>query len=90
MKIWYFHGQYKTNVLGTNEISYIFDSCRMSKVGAHFQRKKMFIYSFKYPSKEIEKILKSEAAEPYLDPCQISMMEYFCENTTTKSFVIYV
>ena len=40
MKIWYFHGQYKTNVLGTNEISYIFDSWRMSKVGAHFQRKK--------------------------------------------------
>ena len=40
MKIRYFHGQYKTNVLGTNEISYIFDSWRMSKVGAHFQRKK--------------------------------------------------
>ena len=40
MKIWYFHGQYKTNVLGTNEISYIFYLCHMSKVAAHFQRKK--------------------------------------------------
>ena len=40
MKIWYFHGQYKANVLGTNEISYIFNLCRMSKVAAHFQRKK--------------------------------------------------
>ena len=39
MKIWYFHGQYKTNGLGTNEISYIFDLSHMSKVAAHFQRK---------------------------------------------------
>ena len=36
MKIWYFHGQYITNGLGTNEISYnIFDlrdmSCRLSE-----------------------------------------------------------
>ena len=31
MRIWYFHGQYITNGLGTNEISYnIFDLRHMS------------------------------------------------------------
>ena len=44
MKIRCFQGQYKTNVLETNEISYIFDLCRMSKVAAHFQRKKECSY----------------------------------------------
>ena len=50
MKIWYFHGQYITNGLGTNEISYnIFDLRHMSKLAADFQKKsKMFIYSLKY------------------------------------------
>ena len=28
----------------------------------------MFVYSFKYPIKESEKILKNEAAETYLEP----------------------
>ena len=35
MKIWYFHGQYKANGLGTNKISYnIFDLRHVSKVAA--------------------------------------------------------
>ena len=50
----------------------------------------MLIYSLKYQNKESGKILKNEAAEPYLEPCQISMMERFCENTTAKSFIIDV
>ena len=79
MKIWNFHGQYKANGLGTNKISYnIFDLRHVSKVAAHFQKKnKMFICSFKYPNKESGKILKTEAAEPYLEPFQISAMERF-------------
>ena len=48
----------------------------------------MFIYSLKYPNKECEKILKNEAAEPYLEPSQISLMERFCKNATAKSFTI--
>ena len=55
----------------------------MSKVAAHFQKKnKMLIYSFKQPNKESGKVLKNEAAEPYSESCQISMMEPFYENTT--------
>ena len=50
----------------------------------------MFIYSPKYQNKESRKILKNEAAEPYLEPCQISMMERFRENTTAKSLIIDV
>ena len=50
----------------------------------------MFIYSLKYQNKESGKILKNEAAEPYLEPCQISMMERFRENTTAKSLIIDV
>ena len=38
----------------------------------------MSIYLFKYPDKESGTILKNEAAEPYLQPCQISIMERFC------------
>ena len=34
------------------------------------------------------KNIKNEAAETYLEPCQISMMERFSENTTTKNFII--
>ena len=46
----------------------------MSKLAADFQKKnKMFIHSLKYPNKENGKILKNEAAELYLEPCQISM-----------------
>ena len=82
----------KQTVWETDEISYnIFDLCHMSKVAARFQKKnKMFIYSFKQPNKESGKILKNEAAEPYLEPCQISMMKSFCENTTAKNFIIDV
>ena len=50
----------------------------------------MLIYSLKYQNKESGKILKNEAAEPYLEPCQISMMERFCENATAKSYIIDV
>ena len=32
-------------------------------------------------SKKVKKIFKNEAAEPYLEPCQISMMERFCQDT---------
>ena len=60
----------------------IFDLRHVSKIAVHFQKKnKMFVYSFKYPNKESGKILKNVVAEPYLAPCQISMMERFCENT---------
>ena len=38
----------------------------------------MFIYSFKYANEESGKILKNEATEPYLEPCQVSVMERFC------------
>ena len=50
MKIWYFHGQYKANGLGTNGI-YIFDLSHLSKVGkssyinSSIQRKKQEKYS---------------------------------------------
>ena len=51
----------------------------------------MFTYSLKYQKKESgKKKIKNEAAELYLDPCQISlmfMMECFCENTKAKSFI---
>ena len=50
----------------------------------------MFIYSPKCQNKESGKILKNKAAEPYLEPCQISMIECFCENTTVESFIIDV
>ena len=92
IKIWYFHGQYKAKGLGTNKLSYnIFDLRHVSKVAIHFEKKnKMFIYLFKYPNKESGKILKNEATELYLEPCQIFMMECFCENTTAKSFIIDV
>ena len=92
MKIWYLHGQYIINGLVTNEISYKnFDLHHLSKLAADFQKKnKMFIYSLKHPNEESGKILKNEAAEPHLEPGQISMMERFCENTTAKSFIIDV
>ena len=92
MRIWYFHGQYITNGLRTNDISYnIFDLRHMSKLAADFQKQnKMLIYSLKYPNKENGKILKNETAQPYLETSQISMMERFCENTTAKSLIIDV
>ena len=92
MKIWYLHGQYITNGLGTNNISYnIFDLRHISKLAADFQKQnKMFIYSLKYPNKESGKILKNKTAQPYLETCQRSMMERFCENTTAKSLIIDV
>ena len=92
IKIWYFHGQYITNGLGTNKILYnIFGLRHMSKLAADFQKKKkIFIYSLKYPNKGSGKILKNEAASSYFEPCQISMMERFLENTTAKSFIVDV
>ena len=85
MKIWYFHGQYKANGSGTNELpENIFDLSHVSKVAAHFQKKnKMSLYLFKYPNKESGKRLKNEAAEPYLELCQISTMERFCKNANS-------
>ena len=50
----------------------------------------MLIYSLKYQNKESGKILKNEAAEPHLEPCQISIMGRFCKNATAKSFIIDV
>ena len=38
----------------------------------------MLINSFQYPNEESRKILKNEAAEPYLKPRQISIMDLFC------------
>ena len=78
MKIWYFYGQYITNGLGTYEISCnIFDlrhmsltiSCRLleEKQNAHIHSS----------ITESGKILKNEAAEPHLEPCQISIMGRF-------------
>ena len=93
MKIWYFYGQYKAKIgLGTNEKSYnIFDLRHMSKVTPHFQNKnKTLIYSFRCPNKESGKIFKKEVAEPYLEPCKISMMEHFCDNATIKRYIIDV
>ena len=59
IKVWYFHDQYKASSLGTNGISNnIFDLHRVSKVAAHFQKKKMFKYSFKYPKEESRKSVK--------------------------------
>ena len=53
MKIWYFHGQYITNGLGTNEISYnIFDLRHMSKLAADFQKKNKNVYIFTQVSKQ--------------------------------------
>ena len=72
--------KYLTFLISSHEYS----SCALS------EENRMLVYSFKYPSKEIYKILKNETAEPYLDPSQIPMMEHFCENTTAKSFVIDV
>ena len=74
------------------QVKYIFFNLRhVSKVAAHSQKKsKMFIYLLKYSNKESGKILKNEAAEPYLKPCQILMMEHFYENAATKSFIIDV
>ena len=70
MKIWYCHGQYKASGLGTNKVSYnIFDLRHVSK--------STFVHLFKYPNEESGKILKNEAAEPYLEPCQMSIMECF-------------
>ena len=59
MKIWYFHGQYITNGLGTNEISFnIFDLRHMSKLAADFQKKSKNIYIFVF-AKKVEKSLKT-------------------------------
>ena len=35
----------------------------------------------------MEKYLKNDAAEPHLEPCQISIMGHFCKNTTAKSCI---
>ena len=63
----------------------------MNKLAADLQKKnKILIYSLKYQNKESGKILRNEAAEPYLEPCQISTIERFCKNTTAKSCIIDV
>ena len=54
-------------------------SCTLSP-----KKNKIFVYSFKYPNKESGKTLKNEAAEPYLEACQISLMEPFYENTNNQ------
>ena len=53
MKIWYFHGQYITNGLGTNEILYnIFDLRHMSNLPPDFQKKNKNVYTFTQVSKQ--------------------------------------
>ena len=60
----------------------------MSKVTPHFQNKnKTLIYSFRCPNKESGKIFKKEVAEPYLEPCKISMMGHFCDSIHTLEVV---
>ena len=64
---------YKASGLETNRISYkIFDIRHVSIVAAHFQKKKRNAHKFIPVSK------RREAAEPYLKPCQISIMDLFC------------
>ena len=48
------------------------------------------MYSLKYPNKESGKTFKNEAAKPYLEPCQISIMGRFFKYRTAKSFIIDV
>ena len=77
------------HTMGINEILYnIYDLRHMSKLAADFQKKDKNIYLLKYQSKKSGKIFKNEAAEPYLEPCQISKMEGFCKNAMAKSFII--
>ena len=52
MKICYFHGQYITNGLGSNKISYIFDLRHMSQLAADFQKKNKNVYIFTQVSKQ--------------------------------------
>ena len=68
----------------------IFDSRHMSNFAADFQKEKRNVYRNSQVSKQRKKNIKNGAAQPYLESCQISMMERFCENTTIKSFIAYV
>ena len=70
----------------------IFDSRHMSNLAADFQKKKTKnVYINSQVSKQRnKKILKNEVAQPYLESCQISMMERFSENTTIKSVIACV
>ena len=80
MKTWCFHGQCKASGLGTNKISYnIFDYAKWAKQLHVFRRKtkSLYIHSI-IQTKKKEKYLKNEAAESYLEPCQISITERFC------------
>ena len=63
---------------------------RANYLQASRRKTKIFIHSLKCQNKERGKILKKEAAEPYLEPCWISMMESFCKNATAKNFIIDV
>ena len=95
-----FHKYMKFGISMTNTKRMVWESVKYliifliyvtwSKNQHTFRRKTVFVYSFKYPNKETEKILKSEAKKLYLEPCQISKMECFCENTTAKTFIIDV
>ena len=87
MKIWYFHGQYITNGLGSNENCIIFLITSHEQISCRLPEEKQK-YLYICVCKESGKIFENEAAEPYLEPCQISVMERFCENTTAKSFII--
>ena len=45
MKIWYFHGLYQADDLGTNNISHdIFNLRHVSKVAAHFLEEKQDVH----------------------------------------------
>ena len=61
MKIWYFHGLYKADSLGTNNIPYdIFNLRHANKVAVYFSYEKQdaidAIWSFKYRNKKNGKV----------------------------------
>ena len=69
----------------TNNISYdIFNSRHVSKVAAHFSEEKQDVHMVIQVSEQ-RKWKSIKTTLPYLEPCQISMMERFYENIMAKS-----
>ena len=59
-------------------------SCRLSE-------EKQNVHTFTQVSKQRKwKNIKKRGCRTVLEPCQISMTEHCCENTTAKSFIIDV
>ena len=57
---------------------------------AFFRRKTRSSYGHSSIETKKVKKFKNQAAEPYLEPCQTSMMERFCENLTGNSFEVFL